>query len=172
MINKNLIFIALLLPGLAFADETFEQCTLLSGTLIQLPKHPVFKFVKAAKYSRNNYPMTHIQFFIKANNEQAYKVVVDNLFYTNLTNSQAQINRDVGITADFKHRYPLGSNVEVCGKVYNKGHNPGIHFVHPSACITTKFNGFLRINGADITHNLQYCGNCGCSAKSNKWARD
>jgi hypothetical protein len=110
--------------------------------------------------------MSHTQFYIDSG-RVVYKVVVDNLFYTNLTDIQANSHDDVGIIDDFTRRYPVGSSVEACGKVSKSGGNFALHFVHPSACDKVKFNGFLHINGQDVTANQRYCGNCGCKVSYN-----
>lgn|GEM_PF-2798189 len=162
--SKKLI-LAAMLSGSFFmvsAKSTPKQCTLISGTITQLPGKPIFKFNSAHSYSNNGYPMTHTQFFIKAGDGQTYKIVVDNLFYKDISLAQVSSLRDVGIISDFTRNYPLGSNVEVCGKVFSQNGKTGIHFVHPSACDSNAFNGFLRINGVDVTNNQNYCGNCAC----------
>lgn len=142
-----------------------EQCTLVHGKIAKIPRHPVFRFIKAKKYSKNNYPMTHTQFFINADDGNTYKIVVDNLFYDYITSSQISSNEDDGIVSDFNNRFKVGDDVNACGKPFEKNGKVGLHFVHPSACGATKFNGFLRINGSGITNNTTYCGECACKLK-------
>ncbi len=166
-VAKLVLLTLTVLPCIVFAGQVPLQCSLVSGKIIELPHKPVFKFMGSSKNSRSKYTMSHTQFFIEDGNGTIYKVVVDNLFYNYITNPQASINRDIGISADFKRRFPVGSSVEACGKLFQRGKNPGIHFVHPSGCAKTNFDGFLRINGADITNNLEYCGNCGCRLNYN-----
>lgn len=171
MLSKFLtkLVIAAILCGsfsYSYAKPAQKQCTLINGTLIQLPGKPVFKFNSSHKYSNNGYPMTHTQFFIKTGDGQIYKVVVDNLFYKDISLAQVSSLRDVGVTTDFSRNYPLGSNVDACGKIFKNNGNPGIHFVHPSACNSTGFNGFLRINGVEISNNQNYCADCACKVNS------
>lgn len=163
------LFLAAIISGsflLANAQKIPKQCTLISGTIIQLPGKPVFKFNPAKNYSNTGYPMTHTQFFIKDANGETYKVVVDNLYYRNITLAQLSSLRDVGIISDFSQNYPLGSSVEACGKVFKSNGKLGIHFVHPSGCNQNSFNGFLRINGTDIANNENYCGGCACKVSN------
>ena len=111
--------------------------------------------------------MSHTQFYIQDGNGMTYKIVVDNLFYNYVSSAQASLNSDGGIIADFTRRFPLGSPVEACGKVYQRSSTMALHFVHPSACDKTKFDGFLRINGVEVTGNLAYCGSCACKVSYN-----
>lgn len=142
-----------------------EQCTLVHGKIAKIPRHPVFRFIKAKKYSNNNYPMTHTQFFITADDGNTYKIVVDNLFYSYITNSQASSNEDDGIINDFNKRFKVGNDVNVCGKPFEKNGKLGMHFVHQISCDTMQFNGFLRVNGSSITDNTKYCTACNCKTK-------
>jgi hypothetical protein len=164
----RLVFLMVIvnLPALSYASKQPQACTLVSGTLVQLQGKPLFKFNTSHKFNTSNYPMTHTQFFIRSGNGENYKIVVDNLFYKNLSLAQAGSVRDVGIIDDFKRSYHLGSTVEACGKVIHTSGDLGLHFVHPSGCEQTKFNGFLRINGIDVTNNLTYCGGCSCKVNS------
>ena len=164
----RLVFLMVIvnLPALSYASKQPQACTLVSGTLVQLQGKPLFKFNTSHKFNTSNYPMTHTQFFIRSGNGETYKIVVDNLFYKNLSLAQASSVRDVGIIDDFKRSYHLGSTVEACGKVIHTSGDLGLHFVHPSGCEQTKFNGFLRINGIDVTNNLTYCGGCSCKVSS------
>lgn len=153
------------LPNFSYAAKQPQACSLVSGTLVQLQGKPLFKFNTSSKLNLNNYPMTHTQFFIRDGSGETYKIVVDNLFYKHLSLAQASSVRDVGIVDDFTRNYALGSTVEACGKVMRRNGDIGLHFVHPSGCGKTEFNGFLRINGIDITNNLTYCGGCACKIK-------
>lgn len=162
-----LLLVVFWLPASSFAASYQQQCTLVDGKIVKLPRNPVFRFNSSKKYSNNNYPMTHTQFFIETGNGETYKVVVDNLFYNNLSQDQAISNSDMGIIADFNRNFKVGDNVSACGKPFDKDGKLGLHFVHPSACHETKFNGFLRINGEDITSNTKYCDSCSC--KLNKY---
>lgn len=159
---KLSVLVALFVPFMAQA----EQCTLIHGKIAKVPRQPVFRFTKAKKYSNNNYPMTHTQFFINADDGNTYKVVVDNLFYNYLSPEQLSSNEDDGVINDFNNRFKVGDDVNACGKTFEKNGKLGIHFVHPSACSTTHFNGFLRINGNAITNNAAYCGGCNCKTNA------
>lgn len=161
-----LLMLTINLPAFSYAAKPPQACSLVSGTLVQLQGKPLFKFNTSHKFNANNYPMTHTQFFIRDGSGETYKIVVDNLFYKNLSLAQASSIRDVGIIDDFKRNYALGSTVEACGKVMQRSGDLGLHFVHPSGCEQTKFNGFLRINGTDVTNNLTYCGACSCKVSS------
>lgn len=166
----NKIFIValmLLLSGNGFAERITKPCTLVSGTIVQKGRKPIFQFNNAHQYSNNGYPMTHTQFYIQDGNGMSYKIVVDNLFYNYVSNAQANLNSDGGIIADFSRRFPVGSPVEACGKVYQRGSVTSLHFVHPSGCDKTRFDGFLHINGVDVTGNLAYCGSCACKVSYN-----
>ena len=156
------LMVAISLPAFSYAAKQPQACSLVSGTLVQLQGKPLFKFNTAHKFNANNYPMTHTQFFIRSVNGETYKIVVDNLFYKHLSLAQASSVRDVGIIDDFNRNYALGSTVEVCGKVTRRSGDLSLQFVHPSGCEQVKFNGFLRINGMDVTNNLTYCGVCSC----------
>ena len=165
MFNKlfMLCFFSILFTNTIFADESINyNCQLTSGTIIKEPRNPLFKFTKSKKNSSDNYPMTHTQFFIKSDDGQTHKIVVDNLFYKYITPEQAQSNEDINIINDFNHRIKIGDNVSACGKIFDKNNKLGLHFVHPSNCSKTNFNGFLKINGQDITNNKQYCTACSC----------
>jgi len=64
------IRVLILIGGILFATDSFaakapQSCTLVSGTLVQLPSKQVFKFNKARSYNNTGYPMTHTQFYIK-----------------------------------------------------------------------------------------------------------
>jgi predicted Zn-dependent protease len=167
LITLAILSTSLLAPNISFAAKQPTACTLVSGTLVQKPHKPVFKFNAATKYSNNGYPMSHTQFYIQDGSGQLYKIVMDNLFYNYLSNAQATMNSDSGIEADFTRRFPAGSPVEACGKLYQRNNQLALHFVHPSGCEKTKFNGFLHINGVDIAANQEYCGNCGCKITYN-----
>ena len=172
MRGMHSIRVLILIGGALFAANSFaakapQSCTLVSGTLVQLPQKQVFKFNKARSYNNTGYPMTHTQFYIKDAQGEIYKVVMDNLFYTNLTVAQSSMNSDAGIIDDFTRRYAVGSSVEACGKIYHRGADTGIHFVHPSGCEKTKFNGFLHINGLDVSSNSRYCNACSCQVSYN-----
>lgn len=166
--HKMIIIIGMLgLISNVFAIRTPQPCTLVSGTLVQKKHKPVFQFNNARQYSDNGYPMSHTQFYIQDGNGLTYKIVVDNLFYNYMSGAQVNLNSDGGIIADFSRRFPLGSSVEACGKVYRRNNTLALHFVHPSGCDKTPFNGFLHINGTDITGNLAYCGGCACKVNYN-----
>ncbi|MEN9946066.1 MAG: hypothetical protein RLZZ293_452 [Pseudomonadota bacterium] len=152
---------------LSFANQATKSCSFVSGKLIKFENKPVFQFNRARSNNQTNYPMSHSQFFIQDSNGKIYKIVLDNLFYSNLTSAQATSNTNKGIIEDLTRRYPVGSNVDACGKLYQRHGKVGLHFVHPSACSTTKFNGFLRINSQDIANNHRYCDGCACKL-SNK----
>lgn len=156
--NKVFFLLAMLVPFMVQA----EQCQLIHGKIAKIPHNPIFRFTKAKKYSNNNYPMTHTQFFIHADDGKTYKIIVDNLFYNFLSPQQLSSNYDVGIITDFNKRFKVGDDVTACGRSFDKDGKYGLHFVHPSGCETTKFNGFLRINGSNLTNNVKYCMNCNC----------
>lgn len=146
-----------------FANQNTQyNCQLISGKIIKAPRNPLFKFTKAKKYSSDNYPMTHTQFFIQSDNGDTHKIIVDNLFYKYTTPQQASSNEEIDIINDFNHRYKVGDSVSACGKTIDKNDKLSMHFVHPSNCTSTPFNGFLRINGQDITNNRNYCNACSC----------
>lgn len=166
LIRGFIIVILLVGANFSFAARAPQSCTLVSGTLIQMPNKPVFKFNTARKVNAQNYPMTHTQFFIKDGNGETYKIVLDNLFYNNLTLAQASSAKDNGIINDLKSRYSPGSSVVACGKIFKSSGKLGLHFVHPRACEQTKFDGFLRINGNEIANNLNFCGACSCKFTS------
>ncbi|RTK95617.1 MAG: hypothetical protein EKK64_06340 [Neisseriaceae bacterium] len=152
-----------LIASTVYAKESINyNCQLVTGKIVKIPRNPVFKFTKAKKYSKDNYPMTHTQFFIHADDGNDYKVVVDNLFYKYISPEQITSNEDVNVINDFNNRFKVGDNVSACGKTFDKNDKLGIHFVHPSNCSTTQFNGFLKINGQDITNNNSYCTSCSC----------
>lgn len=161
-----LLMVAINAEALVGTSKRPKSCSLVSGTLVQLQGKPLFKFNTARKFNANNYPMTHTQFFIRDSSGETYKIVVDNLFYKNLSLAQASSVSDVGIIDDFTRNYALGSSVEACGKIAQRNGDLVLHFVHPSGCGEVNFNGFLRINGVDITNNLTYCGSCNCSLVS------
>lgn len=131
---------------------------------MQLNNKPVFKFNPSTRRAQLTYPLSHTQFFMRSSNGQVYRVVMDNLFYTYLSNAQAGSNRDNGIIADFTRRWPLGTAVEACGKLVASS-TPTVHFVHPSLCPATKFSGFLHLGGLDISTNTKYCSNCACKLR-------
>ena len=150
--------------GQAFAKTANypQECTLVAGKIIQPAGEPVFKFVKSHKYSTNNYLLTHTNFFIRGTDGNEYKIVMYNLFYTWITSMQAITNKDVGIIENMQHNYPVGSDVEACGKPFNSGGERGLHFVHSVACDKNQFSGYLRINGSDVMDNQYYCNSCNC----------
>lgn len=167
-VTKITVTVLLLaLMGNGFAEKLTKPCTLVSGTIVQKGRKPVFQFYNARQYSNNGYPMSHTQFYIQDGNGMTFKIVVDNLFYDYVSSAQASLNSDGGIIADFTRRFPVGSPVEACGKIYQRSNTMALHFVHPSGCEKTKFDGFLRINGADVTDNLAYCGSCACKVSYN-----
>ncbi len=157
-----LISVSFTFSATVFANENNYNCQLISGKIIKAPRNQLFKFTKAKKNSTNNYPMTHTQFFIQSDDNQTYKIIVDNLFYKYISPQQASSNEDVGIINDFSTRFKIGDNVSACGKTIDKNDKLAMHFVHPSNCATTHFNGFLKINGQNISNNNEYCNSCSC----------
>ena len=139
-----------------------QGCVLVSGTIIQNNNEPVFKFMKSHKYNKDNYVLSHTRFFIHGFDGNNYEIMMNNLFYTWVTSSQVIANRDIGITANMRHNYPVGSDVVACGKLVHSNGQKKLHFVHPSGCYKTKFNGYLKINGSVITDNKRYCDSCSC----------
>ena len=87
---------------------------------------------------------------------------MNNLFYTWTTASQAITNKDIGITENMRHNYPIGSDIVACGKPFNSDGQRGVHFVHSSGCDKTQFNGYLKINGSYVTDNNSFCNACNC----------
>lgn len=137
-------------------------CTLVSGSLIQMPNRPLFKFNKAHQYNVQHYPQSHTYFYIRSADNQVYKVVLDNLYYAKISLAQLSANRDVGVIADLSASYPLASNVEVCGKLNKHAGQFTISATHSSNCLLKPYDGFLRINGQEISNNQNYCSACAC----------
>ena len=163
--QKLILFIlslGLIAQSFARSAKYSQECTLVAGKIIQQPGEPVFKFVKSHKYSTDNYLLTHTNFFIRGTDGNEYKIVMDNLFYTWITSTQAITNKDIGITENMRHNYPIGSDVVACGKPFNSDGQRGLHFVHSAACDKTQFSGYLRINGSDVMDNQHYCNSCNC----------
>jgi hypothetical protein len=143
------------------------SCTLISGKLIQQAGQPLFRFNNSHQKSHNGYFMTHTQFYLKSNSGQIYKVLLDNLFYLNLSPEQAISGTNLGITTELAARFSKGAPVEVCGKLFHASKGRiGVYAAHPSTCPSELINGFIRINNEDIVGDgLVYCALCACKIK-------
>lgn len=141
-----------------------QQCNLVSGKLVNLPNKPLFKFTPSKRKSKNNQFLSSTQFYIKAGDGEFYKIIMNNLFYINASNAQLNTVQDIGIIADFTRRYALGNTIDACGIVRRKNKELLIEQPYPSGCSTNLFNGFLRINGENITTNAN-CIDCLCKTK-------
>ena len=163
---RNILFIILsccmITQGYARSNKNLQECVLVTGKIVQNPSDPVFRFVKSHRYSTDNYVVSHTKFFINGSDGHQYEIIMNNLFYSWVSASQAITNKDIGITENMRHNYPIGSDVAACGIAFNHDGHRGVKSVHSSACDQTPFNGYLTINGSNIMDNKSYCNSCNC----------
>ena len=152
-----LLTISLIFTSLANASvHKSMECKLISGTIIQKQNKPVYQFMPGKKHLANGgIVVTHTKFYIRDNNGVDHAIIMNNLFYSWVSDAQAGSNRDAGVIESLLHNYPLGSNVEACGKAVASGKLRGLKSVHAS-CNGQEFNGYLKINGSNVMDNTRF----------------
>ncbi|AIT09598.1 hypothetical protein LO80_06235 [Candidatus Francisella endociliophora] len=143
MKKLTVLFIGLFLSFFIYADDIeapscagdYLEGRVISGLTYQSGK------------TQKGIELSHTKFNIKATDGKTYEVSVDNVF----TNDYSATT----IPYSLKERLQDNTKVQLCGEKYTDG--TGIHWVHTECPAENNVEGYVVVNGVNLTSSKQYC---------------
>jgi hypothetical protein len=138
-----LLFTIILFSSISFADDLSAQSC--AGDYLEGKVTTPLSYVSGKKLK--NVELSHTKFHISAIDGKDYEVSVDNIFANDYSAST--------VPYSLKNRLQKGTNVKLCGEKYSDG--SGIHWVHTECPKNNNVEGFVIVNGTNLTASKQYC---------------